>query len=126
MENSFVKSAQLIQKGKELEKHRPGLAKNTADTYNVSTVKKTISGIIQVNESSVTVEDIRVQINNNTKYKNVSLSILSTGMNVRVKGYFVDRNTLLASSIEKIENYNRHNDHDMQIIAALLLLKYKN
>ena len=107
-------------------KYRLRLNDNVTKSYEISTVKKTINGTIYIKSDTIIVNGLNVLVNYKTKYKNTNLSRLSTGVKVRVKGYLVDGKNMLASSIEKIDFNNQQSDQDMRIIAALLLLKYKN
>jgi hypothetical protein len=108
------------------EQYRFRLTQHESEYYQVSTVKKTIKGTIYFNDNRININDLGLLVNYNTQYKNTNFSTLSAGERVRVKGYLVDSKTILASSIEKVDLNDQQFNHDMRIIAALLLLKYKN
>ena len=92
-------------------------------------VKKSINGGLEVNlleENKFSVNGISIIINQHTKYRNGRLSASANGSDVKVKGYFVRDEMMVASSIEFIADHNDEmSKGDMQPIALLLLLKHK-
>lgn len=116
----------------ELRKFKYSQDKGIADSrlgvnyYNDFKIKKTIRGITKRSGIGLAVNDINIIINKDTLFKETDSISLSEGLTVCVKGYFLNRDTLLASSVENIESSKNLDNEVMRLIAALLLLKYKN